>query len=55
MEWDSSLDEMFRELDYMLLPHHVCDRDVVYECFKKIRDLLKQIAELQRGLNGQAD
>lgn len=47
MEWDSNLDEMFKELDYMLLPEHMFNRDVVYKCFKRIRDLVKKVAELQ--------
>ena len=46
MAWDSRLDEMFKDLDNILQPDHRCDLDVIYATFKKVRDLLKKIAEV---------
>lgn len=44
MEWDSKLDEMFAKMDEMLHPMHRVDQDVLYELFKTIRDIMKELA-----------
>lgn len=44
MEWDSKLDEMFKDLDDLLRPDRAVDIDLVYSCFKKCRDIMKELA-----------
>ena len=43
MAWDNRLDEIFEEMDFLLEPEQRSD---VYGVLKRVRDLLKKMAEI---------